>query len=122
MTDVLLWLGVVLAGGGGAVLRFAVDEAVRARTGGAFPSGILAVNVSGALVLGLLAGLALSDDAYLVLGVALVGSYTTFSTWMLDTVTAASRGLLVVAALNVGASLALGLAAAALGRALGAAL
>lgn len=122
MTDAVLWLGVVLAGGCGAVLRFVVDEAVRARTGGAFPSGILAVNASGALVLGVLAGLALSDDAYLVLGIALVGSYTTFSTWMLDTVTTASRGLLAVAALNVGVSLALGLAAAALGRALGAAL
>jgi CrcB protein len=122
VTDALLWLGVALAGGCGAVLRFLVDEAVRARTGGAFPSGILVVNVTGALVLGLLSGLALSDDAHLVLGIALVGSYTTFSTWMLDTVAAASRGLLAVAALNVGASLALGLAAAAIGRALGAAL
>ena len=122
MTDALLWLGVVLAGGCGAVLRYLVDEAVRVRTDGAFPAGILAVNVTGALVLGLLSGLALSDDAYLVLGIALVGSYTTFSTWMLDTVAVASRGLLAVAALNVGVSLALGLAAAALGRALGAAL
>lgn len=122
MSDVLLWLGVVLAGGAGAVLRFLVDEAVRARVGGPFPSGILAVNVSGALVLGLLSGLALGDDTHLVLGVALVGSYTTFSTWMLDTVAAASRRLVRVAVLNVGLSLALGLAAAALGRALGAAL
>jgi CrcB protein len=122
MSDALPWLGVVLAGGCGAVLRFLVDEAVRARAGGAFPSGILAVNVSGALLLGLLSGLALGDDTYLVLGTALVGSYTTFSTWMLDTVAAASRGLLALAALNVGLSLALGLAAAALGRALGAVL
>ncbi|WP_022929847.1 fluoride efflux transporter CrcB [Patulibacter americanus] len=122
MSDVLLWAGVVLAGGCGAVLRFLVDEAVRARARGAFPAGILVVNVSGALVLGLLSGLALGDDAYLVVGIALVGAYTTFSTWMLDTVAAASRGLLAVAALNVGLSLALGLAAAVVGRAVGAAL
>jgi CrcB protein len=122
MSDALLWLGVVLAGGCGAVLRFLVDEAVSARTDGPFPVGILAVNVSGALVLGVVSGLALGHDAYLVVGIALVGSYTTFSTWMLDTVAAASRRLLAVAALNVGLSLALGLAAAALGRVLGAAL
>jgi CrcB protein len=119
----VLWLGVALAGGAGAVLRFLVDEAVRARRpGGAFPAGILVVNVSGALALGLVAGLALGHDAALVIGTGLVGAYTTFSTWMLDTVAAASRRLVGVAVANVVVSLALGIAAAAAGRALGAAL
>lgn len=121
--NVALWLGVAVAGGVGAVLRFLVDEAVRARRpGGAFPLGILVVNVSGSLVLGLLAGLVLGHDAALVLSVGLVGAYTTFSTWTLDTLEAASRGLVALAVLNVGASLVLGVAAAAAGRALGAAL
>nr|WP_246851513.1 fluoride efflux transporter CrcB [Patulibacter sp. SYSU D01012] len=118
----MLWLGVALLGGVGAVLRYAVDEAVRRRVAGPFPAGILVVNVSGTLVLGLLAGLALPHDAALLLGTALVGAYTTFSTWMLDTVGAASRGMVAVAAANVVLSLALGVAAAALGRAFGAAL
>lgn len=119
----VLWVGVALAGGAGSVLRLVLDEAVRARfPGGRFPAGILVVNVSGALALGLVAGLALDDDASLLVGTALVGAYTTFSTWMFDTVVAASARLLVVAAANVAVGLALGLVAAATGRALGAAL
>ncbi|MEV4421469.1 fluoride efflux transporter CrcB [Patulibacter sp. NPDC049589] len=119
---VLLWVGVAVAGGAGSVLRLLVDEAVRARRpGGDLPLGILVVNVSGALVLGLLAGLALDHDASLLLGTALVGAYTTFSTWMLDTVNAWSRRLVAVAVANVVVSLALGVAAAAVGRAVGAA-
>jgi len=119
---VVLWIGVALAGGVGSVLRLVVDEAVRARVpAGGFPSGILVVNVSGALALGLVAGLALGHDASLLLGTALVGAYTTFSTWMLDTVNAASARLVAFAVGNVVLSLVLGIAAAAAGRALGAA-
>lgn len=119
----LLWIGVAIAGGLGSVLRLLVDDAVRARhPDAAFPRGLLVVNVSGALALGLITGLALGHDASLLLGVALIGAYTTFSTWMLDTVAAASARLVAVAVGNVVASLALGLMAAAAGRALGAAL
>ena len=56
----MLWLGVVLAGGVGAVLRFLVDRAVARRAARSFPFGTLAVNISGAAVLGLLGGLALN--------------------------------------------------------------
>ncbi len=118
---VLLWVGVALAGGAGAVLRLLADEAVRSRIpADGFPAGILVVNLSGALVLGLLAGLAPGDDVALLAGTALVGAYTTFSTWMLDTVAAASRGATAIAVGNVVLGLALGVAAAAAGRALGA--
>ena len=50
-----------------------------------FPWGTLAVNISGAFALGLVAGLALHGDALLLAGTSLLGSYTTFSTWMLET-------------------------------------
>lgn len=126
--SVLLWLGVAIAGGAGSVLRLLVDEAVRARIpggdvpAGAFPAGLLVVNVSGALALGLVVGLAPGHDAALLVGTGLIGAYTTFSTWMYDTVLAASARLWAVAAANVLVGLALGLAAAAAGRALGAAL
>lgn len=120
---VVLWIGVALAGGIGSTLRLVVDEAVRARwPAGGFPTGILVVNVSGALALGLVAGLTLGHDAALLLGTALVGAYTTFSTWMLDTVNAASARLVAFAVGNVVVGLASGIAAAAAGRALGAAL
>ncbi|MDT5357408.1 MAG: fluoride exporter, partial [Mycobacterium sp.] len=78
----LLWGGVLLAGGAGAVLRFLVDRAVARRAARSFPFGTLAVNISGAAVLGLLGGLALNRHAALLADTAFIGSYTTFSTWM----------------------------------------
>jgi fluoride exporter len=107
----VIWVGVALLGGLGAVLRHLVAELVPSAR---FPLGILAVNVSGSLALGVVSGLALSGDALLLAATALIGSYTTFSTWMLDT----ARLPLALAALNVGGSLAAGVAAVALGRAL----
>ena len=81
-----LWLVVGLLGGLGAVARFLLDGAVTRRTASPVPLGTLAVNLSGALLLGVLAGTTLDHDAELLLGAALLGSYTTFSTWMLETV------------------------------------
>jgi len=81
--SILLWTAVVLIGGAGSVLRFLADGAVQG--GRDYPLGTLAVNVSGAVILGLLTGLALGHDAALLAGTAVVGSYTTFSTWMLET-------------------------------------
>jgi CrcB protein len=115
----LTWIGVAALGGGGAVLRFVVDGAVAERAEADLPVGTLAVNLSGAFVLGLLAGVALHGDALLLAGTATLGSYTTFSTWMLETQRLVEDGAGRAAALNVGLSLAAGLAAVALGRALG---
>src|SRR4029078_7893224 len=78
-----IWTGVALIGGVGAVLRFLVDRAVSKRVARPFPFGTLMVNLSGALLLGFLAGLVLSPHVALLAGTAFVGSYTTFSTWML---------------------------------------
>jgi fluoride exporter len=115
----LTWIGVAALGGTGAVLRFVVDGTVASRARGELPVGTLAVNVSGAFLLGLLAGLVLRGDALLLAGTATLGSYTTFSTWMLETQRLVEDGEGRAAALNVGLSLAAGLVAVALGRALG---
>jgi CrcB protein len=120
--NALVWGAVVLIGGAGSMLRFLVDGAVSARTGRTFPYGTLVVNLSGALVLGLLTGLALSGEQALLAGTAAVGSYTTFSTWMLETQRLTEERQVRSAALNVICSLLLGVAAAAAGQAIGAAL
>jgi fluoride exporter len=116
---VAVWAGVVVIGGVGAVLRFLVDRTVSAQAAGAFPYGTLAVNLSGALVLGVLSGLALSPHLALVAGTAFVGSYTTFSTWILETQRLGEERQLRPAAANIVVSLVLGLAAAWLGLSIG---
>jgi fluoride exporter len=122
MSGVLLWLGVAALGGCGALARFLLALAVTRRVGGVFPTGTLAVNLSGSLLLGLLAGLALSGDVLLLAGTALLGSYTTFSTWMLESHRLAEEDEWRLLAVNLLGSLALGIAAILLGRAIGSAL
>jgi CrcB protein len=114
-------IGVALVGGLGAVLRVVVTTAVSAREGHRLPWGTLVVNLSGAFVLGLLAGAGVSGTAFDLAGTGLLGGYTTFSTWMAETDRLAVEGHRDRAATYVALSLAAGLAAAALGHALGAA-
>lgn len=118
--------GIVLAlgllGGAGAVGRFLLDGAVARRAGRAFPYGTLAVNLSGAFVLGVLVGAALHADTYRLFGVGLVGAYTTFSTWAFESHRLAEDGDGRLGALNFVVSLVLGVAVAWLGRKVGMAL
>jgi fluoride exporter len=118
----LAWVAVGLVGGLGALARFVVDSAVTERAGSQLPWGTLAVNLSGAFALGVLTGAGLGGDAYELTGVAVLGSYTTFSTWMYETHRLAEDGRAASAALNVGVSLATGIALAAVGRLVGGAL
>jgi CrcB protein len=113
---VMIWVGVVLAGGVGAVLRFLVDRAVARRAARSFPFGTLAVNISGAALLGLLGSLALSRYTALLAGTAFVGSYTTFSTWMLETQRLSEERQVRNAAANIVISIVLGIGAALFGQ------
>jgi CrcB protein len=116
---VITTLLVIVCGGAGALARFLLDAVVQSRRLGEFPLGTLAVNVSGAFLLGLLVGLGASHRTMTVLGTATLGSYTTFSTWMLETHRPAQDGEPRLAWTNIAIGLAVGLAATALGRALG---
>jgi CrcB protein len=111
-----VWTGVTLIGGIGSVLRFLVDRAVARRAARPFPFGTLTVNISGAAVLGFVCGRALSKDAALLTGTAFVGSYTTFSTWMLETQRLGEERQMRPAVANIVVSVVLGLAAALLGQ------
>ena len=113
--SVLLWAGVVVIGGLGSVLRFLVDRAAARRAATGFPLGTLTVNLTGSLLLGLANGLTTIPDVLLLAGVAAIGSYTTFSTWMLETQRLGEERQVVSAAANIVVSVILGLSAAALG-------
>ena len=122
----LAWAAVGALGGAMAIARFLVDSTVATRLGagrlGDFPVGTLAVNLSGAVVLGVLAGAALSGSAYTIIAGGGVGTYTTFSTWMLESHRAGEGGDARVLWANIAVSLVAGLAAVALGHAIGSAL
>ena len=114
--SVAVVIGVGLLGGAGALARFLLDGAVTQRTGSAFPWGTLAVNASGSFVLGLVAGAGLDTDAYRLVATGLVGAYTTFSTWMLESHRLGEEGRWRLGALNIVASVAVGLVAVWVGR------
>jgi len=113
-----LWIGIGALGGLGAVARVLLGAAVDGRASTWFPWGTLAVNVSGALALGVLSASALSGDGYTLAATGFLGAFTTFSTWVVDARLLGSRG----GAINLAAALALGLLAVWLGRELAASL
>jgi len=114
------WIAVAVLGGVGALARFLFDAALAERAAGPFPVGTLAVNLSGAAALGLLAGAALHGAALTIVAGGGLGSYTTFSTWMFESQRLGEAGRATLLWLNVGLSLLAGLAALALGHWLGA--
>lgn len=84
MITVLAWIGVGAFGAFGALARFRVAGGVTAWRPSVFPCGTFVVNISGGFTFGLLTGLGVSGDTMLVFGTGLLGSYTTFSTWMVE--------------------------------------
>jgi fluoride exporter len=115
----LLWIAVGTLGGSAAMARFLLDGLVSSSTAGLFPFGTLAVNLSGTVVLGILVGIGLHGDAYLLAGTAVIGSYTTFSTWLFESHRLAEEGSGWIVLANLLLSLALGIGAAELGRIIG---
>lgn len=120
--SVWLWLAVAGIGGVGAIGRFVIDALITQRAGRDFPLGTLTINLSGTLLLGILVGAGAGGNLYLLGGTAALGSYTTFSTWMLDSYRLAEDAQPRPALVNAVASLVLGLGAALLGRTIGMAL
>jgi fluoride exporter len=112
----IVWGGVVLLGGVGAVARFLVDHRISGMLGRFFPYGTLVVNVSGAAVLGVISGLALGHTEALLAGTATIGAYTTFSTWMFETQRLGEDRRVFPLIGNIVVSIVLGLVAAGVGR------
>lgn len=102
------YLLVFLGGGIGAALRHGVNRAALAILGPSFPFGTLFVNVSGGLLIGVLAELFLmkgggSQELRLFLTTGLLGGFTTFSAFSLDAAVMWQRGdYLAVATYAIG--------------------
>jgi CrcB protein len=115
---------VAIGGAAGAVARYVVDLAVSSRTGGGFPWGTLAVNVSGSLVLGFLFAMSIERDILPAdirgpVLIGFIGAYTTFSTLMLESWRLVEAGATGLAIANVVGSSFLGLVAVFAGLAIG---
>jgi len=117
MRTELINLALVGSGGAlGAMARYGLGGLVHRNAAlAAFPFGTLAVNLSGAVLLGFVSALALGHTAALLAGTAFVGAYTTFSTWMFETQRLAEERQFAPAVANVVVSVVFGVAAAGLG-------
>ena len=101
---------VMIGGAAGAAARFHLSSAVGRGT--TFPWGTLAVNILGGLLMGLLVARGPSENMRLLLGVGVLGGFTTFSAFSLETIGLLQRGMPAlaigyVAASVIGACLAL---------------
>ena len=118
----ILALAVGVAAAAGAVCRYLLDQVIQHQHDQSLPWGTFTINVTGSLLLGLSTGLAvhhgLPADPTTVVGVGFAGGYTTWSTYIWESLSLAEGGALGAAALNLAGSLVAGLAAAAAGFAL----
>jgi fluoride exporter len=106
----------VIAGSVGAAARYGVAGAVQRRTGSSLPVGTAAVNLVGALALGVIVGIFGTGAAGTAVLGGLLGGFTTFSTWMVETVRLAeSPAWRREALMNVTGQLLAGAALAAVG-------
>ena len=112
-----------VAGALGALARYLLGRFIAERANTAFPWGTFAINISGAFFIGLLFALAgqkvIAAWLQVILATGFLGGYTTFSTMSWEGLQLARGGSTRQSALYLGASVALGLLAAALGIGLG---
>jgi len=120
ISTLAMWLAIFAGGGIGACLRVAMALAIDLRAGSAFPFGLLAVNALGCFAIGVCATFA--DEraafgpiarAFAIAGV--LGGFTTFSSFGLDTLRLALDGRAALALANAFGSLAAALAGVAAG-------
>jgi CrcB protein len=105
----MTWIAIAIGGALGSMARHAVNHIVHMQwLSTRFPAGTVVVNVSGCFVIGLLAGLLASDRIQLSLHqrefvfVGLLGGFTTFSTFGLDTLLLGRTHSVGLALANVG--------------------
>ena len=102
-----------LAGAVGAVCRYLVSGWVQTASSSDFPVGTLCVNLTGSFGLGLVVGAGHLDSTLILTAVGFLGGFTTFSTWMIETIRLGPRS--PRALINLSLSLTGGVIAAAVG-------
>ena len=113
---------VFLGGGIGAAIRHLVNQAVGRLAGTGFPFGIMAINITGSILMGLAAGYFAfkasaewSQSARLFVTTGILGGYTTFSAFSLDAMLLYERGEVLTALVYVVGSVVLSILGLAFG-------
>lgn len=122
----MAWLAVAVGGALGSAARYGVNEwLLRYSASRVFPIGVFVINVVGCLVIGLLAGaqasgrLIIPDTVSVFVFAGILGGFTTFSSFGLDTHTLLRHGDVGAALLNLAGQVGLGLIAVWVGFAIG---
>lgn len=114
-----LAVAVVALSGFGSIARFLVDRVVQHRLGSVFPIGTFAVNATAAFAIGIVAGFAshhgASPTAVKLSAVGFLGGFSTFSTWVFESLALGESGALLEASVNVAGTFVFGLLVAAAG-------
>lgn len=118
----LSYIWVCFGGAIGSGMRFLISGMVAQRIGQTFPFGTLVVNVTGSLIIGVLAGMSIPEGRWFLsptarefLMIGVCGGYTTFSSFSLQTLALAQEGEWLRAMVNSILSFALCLIAVWLG-------
>ncbi len=117
----MIQLAAIAAGGAvGALLRYWMSTAIQGRTGSTFPYGTLTVNVVGSLLIGflyiwLIERLAVGPAVRAFMLIGVLGAFTTFSTFSIETLNLMESGQLGKALVNVLVSVIVCVSAAGLG-------
>jgi len=80
MTYVLVAVG----GAAGSLVRYSLGKFISEKSNSAFPIGTFIINITGAILLGIVSAIGVSNNIMLLLGDGFLGAYTTFSTFMYE--------------------------------------
>jgi len=122
---VTVWAAVMIGGALGSLARHLVNTAITRVLGQSVPWAVATVNITGCAIIGLLAGalaaqrIQMSTQMRAFVFVGILGGFTTFSSFGLDTLTLVREGQGVSAAINVAGQVVLGLGAVFAGYAIG---
>jgi len=93
----------------GAYCRYVVSGAIQVRSRSGFPYGTLTANLSGALLIGLVAGASDLESTLSLAAIGFLGGFTTYSTWMIETIRLGMPQLRLRAVVNLMATLIIGI-------------